>query len=1006
MTRKKETEPRPPDGGDIPPRAEPPHASPHAHPGHPSHHASKKEETPHPGHSPHRAASRAAHGDAEAPPPDAILECLPYPLYTKDRDGRYTYANVQYCALVGRRMAAILGRTDRDLFPGGRAARLEEEDAQVLKTGEALDTRDEFRRPDGTLQPVRGVKAPLLDAHGRAVGVLGALLPALETPLPEAPGGPARMLDTLMETAPAFIFFKDESGAYIRINRALAARYGLASPAEAVGKSDFDYYPAPDAERFRRDEEEILRTGTPMVAREEQGTTKDGRTIWSSTTKMPLRDRAGRIVGIFGISHDITSFKQAELALSSQAGDLEAILDLLPDPAWLKDTAGRYRRVNGPQAARLGLRDAGEAGGKTDADLLPAEEAERIRNEEAEVLRTGRPAPAREEQRTGADGRPVRWLVLRAPVRDASGRLVGTAGIARDVTELRRAEDALARQAGLLETLLEGVNDAICIKDADGRILRINQAQAARLGLPSPAAAVGRTGADYFPDEQAALFRRRDQEVLATGTPQIAQEEQKSYPDGTVAWTSTTRLPLRDRDGKVAGTLELSRDVTDLKQAQERLVQQAYYDALTGLPNRTLFIDRLEHLLRRTARRTDILSAVLFLDLDRFKGVNDSLGHQAGDQLLYTVARRLEKCLRPADTIARLGGDEFVILLEDIVEMNTAARVARRILQEVAAPCVIAGVEVFTSVSIGIALTNNTYERPEEILRDADTAMYRAKAQGRARYEVFDSAMHERAVRLLQTETDLRRALERNEFHLLYQPVVSLPDRRLTGFEALLRWRHPQRGLLAPAEFLAPAEETGLIGPIGLWTIREACRQTREWQKRHPIQPPLRISVNISRRQLTQRDFVDQLRRILYETGLDPATLTLEVAENALIESIRATADILSRIRALSIQLHVDDFGGQGNAPGQLPQLPINTLKVDQAFVKRLSSVHMPETALKTILTLAQNLGLGVTAEGVETAEQYEVLRSLKCGSAQGFFFSHPLEPAVAESLIAKKARW
>ncbi len=978
-----------------PPPSRPP--SPHAHPASPEAHA--------PGSPPRHPEPHAAHNDAP-PPSDAILESVPYPLYTKDRDGRYTYANVQFCALLGRRAPAILGRSDRDLFPAERAARLEEEDRRVIQSGEALDTREEIRRPDGTQQAVRGVKAPLLDAKGRTVGVLGTLLPAIETSLPEAPGGHSRLLDTLMETAPAFIYFKDEDGRYLRINRALAARYGLSDPALATGKSDFDYYPEADAQRFRRDEEEILRSGRPIVAREEEGRTPDGQSAWSSTTKMPLRDRAGRIVGIFGISQDITVYKRAERMLAEQAGEVEAILDTLPDPAWIKDADGRYRRVNAAQAARLGLPEAGAAVGKTDAELLPREEADRTRAEEEAVLQSGRPSGPRDETQAGAEGRPTCWSTTRVPLRGPGGRVVGTAGVSRNTTDLRRAEESLARQADLLETLLEGVPDTIRVKDAGGRILRVNRAQASRLGLRDPAEAVGRTDSEFFPPGQAIQFRKEDEDVLKTGTPSVGKEEQKTYPDGIVVWTSTTRLPLRDREGHVAGILELSRDVTDLKQAQERLVQHAYYDALTGLPNRTLFMDRLEHLLRRMARRTDILSAVLFLDLDRFKGINDSLGHHAGDQLLYTIARRLEKCLRPGDTIARLGGDEFVVLLEDIVEMNTAARVAKRILQEVAAPCLIGGIEVFTTVSVGIALTASTYERPEEILRDADTAMYRAKSQGRARYEVFDTAMHERAVRLLQTETDLRHALERREFRLLYQPVINLTTNRLIGFEALLRWRHPQRGLLAPAEFLPLAEESGLIAPIGYWTIREACRQTRDWQKRFILQPPLRVSVNISRRQLMQRDFVDQLRRILVETGLDPATFTLEVAENALIESLQATAEILSRIQSLSIQLHVDDVGGGGVSPGQIPKLPVNTLKVDRSFIKRLQGLHAPEASIKTILALAQNLGLGVTAEGVETAEQYEVLRTLKFGCAQGFYISQPLDPTGAEALLTKGGRW
>jgi diguanylate cyclase (GGDEF)-like protein/PAS domain S-box-containing protein len=1009
MTRKKDPEP--------PPAPPPPPAR--RHDVAPGKHADER-----PAPARHEAKRDAGHVDrhapkqADAPPtaakappeiaPAALLECVPFPLFAKDAEGRYLFANVHYCALVGSSLDAILGCNDRDLFPREKAERLQAEDRRVLETGGPVETREETRRPDGSSLSLRGTKAPLRGSHGRILGVLGVLAPASDVARSDAPGDPARHLDTLMDTAPAFIYFKDTGGRFLRINRALAARYGIADPAQAVGKTDFDFFPPADAERFRRDEEEILRSGRPIVDHVERGTFPDGRASWSSTTKMPLRDANGRIHGIFGISHDITGLREQAAERAEQAAQLNALLDLLPDAAWFKDAGGRYRRVNRPAAAALGLDDPAKAVGKTDADLLPAADAERSRAADVETLRAGKPLPPQEESTTDAQGRTAWRSVVRAPLGDAGGQPTGTLGLARDVSERKRAESASGEQALFLAGLMDGLPDALYFKDAQGRYLRINRAQAARLGLKDPADAMGKTDADLLPKEQAALAKKDDDEILRTGAAIVGQEESRPLPDGTVAWTSTTKMPLRDRDGRVVGTMGLSRDISDLKRAQDRLVQHAFYDSLTGLPNRSLFMDRLEHSIRRTLRRPDILSAVLFLDVDRFKGVNDSLGHQAGDQLLYSVARRLERCLRPGDTIARLGGDEFVVLLEDIVEVNAAARVARRILQDLAAPFAIAGVEVYASVSIGIALSSNRYERPEEMLRDADTAMYRAKALGRARYEVFDAAMHERAVQQLQTETDLRRALERHEFALLYQPVVSLVDRRLLGFEALLRWRHPQRGLLAPADFLSLAEETGLINPIGLWAIREACRQVRDWQQRFPAPQPLRLSVNVSRRQLVQKDFVDQLRRILDDTRLDPATLTLEIAETALLESLQATADVLARIHALSIQLHVDDFGARAGAAGQLPRLPVNTLKVDQSFISRIPAGNDPGGPMKTIMALAQSLGLGVTAEGVETPAQLEALRLLKCGSAQGFLFSQPLEPAAAESQLAKKGgtRW
>ena len=689
---------------------------------------------------------------------------------------------------------------------------------------------------------------------------------------------PEELLDTLMETSPAFIYFKDTEGRFLRINQVLATLYGLKDPADAVGKTDADFYPKEDAARFHRDEQKVIRTGRPIVAKEERGRYPDGRIVWNSTTKMPIRARNGRIVGTFGISHDITA--------------------------------------------------------------------------------------------------------------------------------LKAAEGALAEQAALFTTLMDNIPDAIYFKDTKSRFIRFSRGGALRHGLADPAAAVGRTDFDLFTPEHAEPAFRDEQAVMRTGEPIVAKEEKETFPDGRVRWVSTTKLPLRDRDGSIIGTCGISRDITDLKQAEERLAYQAFYDTLSGLPNRALFADRLEHLFKRAHRAGSPPFAVLYLDLDRFKGVNDSLGHHAGDQMLLAIAKRLETCMRPGDTVARLGGDEFTVLLEEIRDTSDAIRVAERVQSAVAAPIDLGGVEVFTTVSIGIAVGAGAYAKPEEVLRDADTAMYRAKALGKGRYEIFDAAMHERAVTLLRTESELRRALERNELAVYYLPLVTVADGRVLGFEALVRWRHPQRGLLAPAEFLALAEETGLIVPIGCAVLREACRRTAEWQRRYPATPPLRVSVNLSSRQLLHKEFPETLRQILTETGLNPASLTLDVTENTILDNVCAVATTLSQLRALSVQLHIDDFGTGYSSLGQFREMRVDTLKMDKTFVQAMQKNSEQAEIVRTIVTLAQKIGLNVMAEGVETAEQLADVRGLKCASAQGFYFSEPLDADAAERCLAKGPPW
>ncbi|MCC5608638.1 EAL domain-containing protein [Nostoc sp. CHAB 5834] len=451
---------------------------------------------------------------------------------------------------------------------------------------------------------------------------------------------------------------------------------------------------------------------------------------------------------------------------------------------------------------------------------------------------------------------------------------------------------------------------------------------------------------------------------------------------------------------------KLQEEINSRQKLQSQLLDIALHDSLTGLPNRVLFIRRLENALNRAKEESSYQFALLFLDCDRFKVINDSLGHLVGDELLIAIAYRLQACLTPINTLARLGGDEFGIILQDITHINMAIQVAEQILQQLSLAFKLSRYEVFMNVSIGISWGNKDYERPEYLLRDADTAMYRAKAQGRAKYHVFNPAMHQEAIQLLELENDLRRAVERQEFLVYYQPIVSLATGRISGFEALVRWQHPIRGLVSPIEFIPVAEETGLINAINIWVLQSACRQLSIWQH-HPVTPePLTMSVNLSARLFSQPNLVDQIDRIIYEYNINSAYLELEITESVIMENSDAIAIILQQLKQRKIKLIMDDFGTGYSSLSYLHSFPLNALKIDKSFVKRMQENKENMGLVPAMISIANSMGMSAIAEGVETQEQLAQLRTLNCNFAQGYLFSKPLEEQLVTKLLAAAPQW
>lgn len=593
-------------------------------------------------------------------------------------------------------------------------------------------------------------------------------------------------------------------------------------------------------------------------------------------------------------------------------------------------------------------------------------------------------------------------VILAAFARAVVGRIEVLGALARERVEHQAKEAvftalqvATQQDAVRIATELQRTRDIsldiITIIGFDGVIRTINPACQTILGY-APDELVGCSVTDLVhPDDVLTT-------VHMVGTAVQNFENRYLHKDGNVVWLEWNARPVAEEQVMYC----VARDRTARKAVEAQLHHQAFHDPLTGLPNRALFVERLEHVLQRGTRQ-DRTSAVVLLDLDRFKVINDSLGHVVGDQLLQAAAARLTHCVRPHDTVARFGGDEFTLLLEDIADVHAAVQVAERIAEALAAPFSVGGYEVIVTASLGIALVTTSHDRPNDLLRAADLALYGAKHRGRARYHVFEPRMQVAALARLQGEADLRRALERDELLLYYQPKVALATHTLVGMEALVRWQHPTHGLVAPTTFIPLAEETGLILPLGRWVLAMACRQARRWQAQYPT-VPLIMSVNLSARQFQDPALIEDIVAVLRDTGMASNQIQLEITESVVMDDVEATIGTLHRLKALGVQVAIDDFGTGYSSLSYLKHFPIDTLKIDKAFVDGLGRTPHDTAIVEAISMLAHALGLSVTAEGVETATQAAQVQQLGCELGQGYYWAPPLPCAAAAGWVARAA--
>ena len=695
--------------------------------------------------------------------------------------------------------------------------------------------------------------------------------------------------------------------------------------------------------------------------------------------------------------------RQAEKQLRTADERLKITIDSVQDYAILSlDRDGRIDSWNGG-AARLFLFDQTEILGKDMDILFPSEDRERgvLADRRREAIQTGRSESSTWFVRK--DGSRFFGNDVLAAIRDERGYVGGFSEIIRDVTDRKALEEALFAEKERAQVTLNSIGEAVLTTDLSGRVTYLNPV-AERMTGWSCGEAAGRPLEEVFDiidgETRETAQNRVELAVRLSKTVSLPSNCILVRRDGFESPIADSAAPIHDREGQTTGAVIVFHDVSAERAMSLRLSHLAQYDVLTDLPNRTLLDDRLTQAIA-SARRRGTGLAVLFVDLDRFKHVNDSFGHAIGDVLLQSVAQRLQACVRLSDTVSRLGGDEFVIVLSELDQVQDAAIAACKVLTALAVPHSVGGQDLDLTVSIGVSAFPSDGQDAETLIKNADTAMYHAKENGRNSYHFFEKDMNVRAVKLQAVEGSLRHALERQEFVLHYQPKINLETGAIAGAEALIRWLHPDRGLVPPAQFVPIAEDSGLILPIGQWILREACRQARAWLDAGL--GPMPVAVNISTVEFRSKNFLEGIRAILLETGLEPPFLELELTESVLMQHPESTASVLRALKSIGVRLAVDDFGTGYSSLSYLRRFPIDVLKIDQSFLHDIARPETKDAAIvSAVITMGKNLKHRVIVEGVETEEQVAFLRAHRCDEAQGFYFSPPVAPEQFAELLAR----
>jgi len=803
------------------------------------------------------------------------------------------------------------------------------------------------------------------------------------------------LLRNLIDSLPELIFYKNPDGTYLGCNKAFE-KFAGCPEAQLIGKTERDIFSVEIAEFFRQQECKMLITGK-VHSHEAWVSYPDGHQVLLDLIKTPFFGHQGEVLGLIGTSRDITARYQVEEKLRQSQAMLRLVIDNIPQNIFWKDHNGVYLGCNKNFAQRVGIDSSEAIIGKSDtefrAQTYPGaaffDTLNRCVN-----LNDGAPRYQLVESLISPQGIPLWFEINKIPLQNAQGELIGVLGSFEDITELKRVEEKLKQSIKVLENSAE----AIMITDADTQILLVNKAFTEITGY-SETEVLGKCPSLLKSGKHEQQFYQNMWHSIHTigyweGEIWNRRKQGELYPE----WLHISVIKDEITD-EITNFLAIFSDITSRKQTEQRLAYLAHYDDLTGLPNRALFYERVSRAIYHAQQHSGLV-AVMFLDLDRFKYVNDTWGHVVGDLLLKEVAYRLTDCLHKTNTVARLGGDDFAIVLEKVKNTKQISDIAQRLLDAMLSPFYLEGHETFVTVSIGVSVYPNDGEDVDTLLKNADAAMYRAKERGRNNYQFFIAQMNIHVHQRLLLETKLRHALERNELVLYYQPQMHLGSGLIVGAEVLLRWQHPEMGLVLPYHFIPLAEETGLIVPIGEWVLEHTCLQHQQWRQQG--QPILRMSVNLSACQFRQENLTESIIHIVESNNIDPTLLELELTESILMQDVDMANQTLHQLKDRGIQLAIDDFGTGYSSLNYLKRFPIDKLKIDQSFVRDIPQNKDDMSITRAIIALGRSLNLNVIAEGVETLSQQAFLKSLKCDEVQGYLIGPPLPAADFIDLCQK----